>query len=174
MSVTVAVLRGINVGGRHSLPMAELRALLERLGAIAPRTYIQSGNAVFGGTVSPRAISGGIEAQMGFRPHVLCLSLTEYEAILADCPYGAEGDADGKTVHVWFTDGVPGPLGPDVTELAGPSEAVKLTDGAAYLLAPEGIGRSKLAARMDRALGVPATARNWRTCCAIRDMARAL
>ena len=47
MTVQIALLRGINVGGHNTLPMADFRKLLERLGAQSCKTYIQSGNAVF-------------------------------------------------------------------------------------------------------------------------------
>ncbi|MDF0601951.1 DUF1697 domain-containing protein [Psychromarinibacter sp. C21-152] len=172
--ITVALLRGINVGGRSSLPMGELRTMLGRLGAGPVATYIQSGNVAFRGAIPADAISDAIEAEKGFRPHVLCLSLDDYEAILAANPYRDAAAADGKAVHVVFLDGPPQALSEEVLALATPSEAVAVADRAAYLLAPEGIGRSKLAARLERALGVPATARNWTSARKIADMARGL
>jgi len=52
------------------------------------------------------------------------------------------------------------------------SEEIALIDNVFYQHAPDGIGRSKLAARVERLLGVGATARNWRTVSKIGEMAR--
>ena len=56
MTVGIALLRGINVGGSGKLPMAELRAIMEKLGARAIETYIQSGNAVYEGVITSYSI----------------------------------------------------------------------------------------------------------------------
>lgn len=172
--VTVALLRGINVGGKNSLPMAELRLMLGRLGACSVATYIQSGNVAFTGTIPADAIAGAVEAGKGFRPHVLCLPLAEYQAVMVANPFADAAAADGKAVHVWFLDGAPHALGDATLSLAKKTEDVAVAGHAAYLLAPDGIGRSKLAARLEAALGVPATARNWTSVCKIADMAEGL
>ncbi|WP_425050944.1 DUF1697 domain-containing protein [Psychromarinibacter sp. S121] len=169
--VSVALLRGINVGGRNSLPMAELRDLLAGLGAEDCRTYIQSGNAAFRGDVTAAAISDAIETAKGFRPHALVLPLDVYRAVLDACPYSAEGEDDGKSVHVYFADGTPVPPDDRTLALATHNETLTVTEHAAYLHAPDGIGRSKLAARLDKALGVPVTARNWKTAQAVLALA---
>lgn len=172
--VTIVLLRGINVGGKTSLPMADLRAVAEELGAGEVRTYIQSGNLACTGQITSTALSDALETKRGIRPHVLTLSLPEYETILKANPFTAEGDRDGKAVHVWFLDGAPTPLTDETLALATETEAVEVAGRAAYLLAPDGIGRSKLAAKLEKALGTPATARNWNSAIAIRDMAREL
>ncbi|HUH11498.1 MAG TPA: DUF1697 domain-containing protein, partial [Longimicrobiales bacterium] len=71
--VHIALLRGINVGGRHRLPMAALTALFEEAGCAAVRTYIQSGNVVFGApdvvaAALPGVVGAAIERDLGFRP----------------------------------------------------------------------------------------------------------
>ena len=170
MSVSVLLLRGINVGGRNALPMAELRAILEGLGAEDVATYIQSGNAVFRGDVTAEAVADGIEAAKGFRPQALVMSCERLEKVMAANPFSKEGEADGKSVHVWFFAGAPKALEDETLALAAPSERVEVTGEAAYLHAPDGIGRSKLAATLEKALGVPATARNWRTVMAIAKL----
>lgn len=170
MSVSVLLLRGINVGGRNALPMAELRAILEGLGAQDVATYIQSGNAVFRGEVSAEAIADGIERARGFRPRALVLSAEELVEVIAANPFAEEGAAEGKSVHAWFFEGEPTPLDGKVLALAAANERVEVIDKAAYLHAPDGIGRSKLAEKLEKALGVPATARNWRTVMAIAKL----
>lgn len=170
MSISVLLLRGINVGGRNALPMAELRALLEGLGAEDVATYIQSGNAVFRGEVTAEAVSDKIEAAKGFRPQALVMSRDRLAKVMAANPFPEEGAAEGKSVRVWFVEGKPQPLNEETRGLAATSERIEVTDKAAYLHAPEGIGRSKLAAKLEKALGVPATARNWRTVEAIAKL----
>jgi uncharacterized protein (DUF1697 family) len=67
------------------------------------------------------------------------------------------------------------PQHPDLatlTSLKQTNEQFKLIENVFYLYAPDGIGRSKLAERIEKALGVAATARNWRTVCQIMAMAK--
>ena len=181
----VALLRGINVGGRNVLPMAGLRALLEQLGLRDVRTYIQSGNALFTLTVQDDQVAGdeagagpiadaalaelaqrigeAIEAGHGFAPRVLLLRAEDLVRALAGTPY-PEAQDEPKTVHLFFL--AETPTDPDLASLESLQRERErfLLDGRVFFLhTPGGIGRSKLAARVETALGVPATARNART-----------
>jgi len=177
MNTYIALFRGINVGGNNPLPMKGLVTLLEQLGLKEVRTYIQSGNVVFDtARAEPNAVAGDIRqaiaARYGFAPQVLILEARELEQAMAGNPY-PEGDADPKSVHLTFLDAVPSH--PDLETLAAlrkSSERFTLQDKVFYLHAPEGIGRSKLAARVEKCLGVPGTARNWRSVCRIAELAR--
>ena len=161
------LLRGINVGGAGKLKMADLRALLERLGGARVQTYIQSGNVVFLGPEYAGAfeaqVADAIERAHGFRPRVLMIAEPDFRAIVAGYPYPEAFDLP-KTGHVWFLSGPATPDGAAMTGLAADSERFEITDRALYLHAPDGIGRSKLAERAERLLGVAATARNLNTC----------
>ncbi|MBF9031214.1 DUF1697 domain-containing protein [Rhodobacterales bacterium HKCCE3408] len=167
----VLLLRGVNVGGHGKLPMGELRAILKALGAQDVATYIQSGNAVFRGDLTATEISAAIEDAMGFRPHALVLPAETLAAVIAANPFAEALQTNDRAVHAWFCDGPPAPLSDEIRALAGPSEDVAVSGDVCYLLAPDGIGRSKLAERLERALEVPATARNWRTVRALAAMA---
>lgn len=163
MMRSVALLRGINVGGKHRLPMTDLVAIFAGLGHTGIHTYIQSGNVVFDHAVPADAatITRAIEEAHGFAPHVLVLDAAAWRAVIAANPYPAGG---GKALHVFFFDTAPD--APDRTKLEAlksPTEAFTLGASALYLNAPEGIGRSKLAAGVEKALGVPVTARNGNT-----------
>jgi uncharacterized protein (DUF1697 family) len=163
----VALFRGINVGGRHPLPMRELTGILGELGLSAVRTYIQSGNVVFVGEVPDRqalarGISAGVEEAHGFAPAVLLLSAAEFAAAAAGNPY-PEGESEPKSLHVGFLAAEPSPRLEMLEEYRGPRERYALLGRVFYLHAPDGIGRSRLATRIERALGVPTTMRNWRT-----------
>lgn len=168
MNTWIALFRGINVGGNNILPMADLRTLLEDLGAQAVRTYIQSGNAVFKHELEDRkvlgaAIRAGVRERHEFDPQVKLLRKDELETAIAENPY-PEGDADPKSVHLWFlTEEADDPDIDALTALKADSERYTLRDWVFYLHAPDGIGRSKLAEKVERHLGVAATARNWRT-----------
>jgi uncharacterized protein (DUF1697 family) len=177
MTAYVALLRGINVGGNSSLPMKELIAALEEAGARRVRTYIQSGNAVFESSEPNQArlaerISSEIRRRRGFEPHVHLLTVDALADAIAGNPFPEAASAP-TTLHVGFLS-VP-PPSPDLEKLSAlrkESERFRLSGSLFYLHAPEGVGRSKLAANAERLLGVPMTVRNWRTVCKVMDMAR--
>ena len=177
--IYIALLRGINVGGRHALPMKELAALLEDLGARNVKTYIQSGNAILRSEEEDMALlSGKITAEIrkrrGFEPDVLLLESEDIEEAISANPFpGAESEP--KTLHLGFLASTPS--SPDIEALEGlkkASERFRLRDKVFYLHAPEGVGRSKLAAGAERLLGVSMTVRNWRTVCKIQELAQEL
>ena len=175
----IALFRGINVGGAHSLPMKELAALLERLGALNVKTYIQSGNVVFQHKEKNCAqlgskISTAVKKQRGFEPVVLVLGVKELERAISGNPF-PEGELEPATLHVGFL--ASAPKKPDLETLESlrrESERFLLKGCCFYLHAPEGVGRSKLAARTEKLLGVSMTDRNWRTVCKIRELAKEL
>jgi len=174
MTAFVALLRGINVGGKNILPMKEFRELLTTLGCTDVATYIQSGNAVFkhsGNSVEvSELISTTIEKGFGFRPSVMVLTADDFNAVAATSPFSAEA-AEPKFLHVWFMQELAANANTvRMNEIASADEKYLLTDSAVYLFAPNGIGRSKLAAGMEKCLGVQATARNWRTVGKIGEM----
>jgi uncharacterized protein (DUF1697 family) len=179
MQTFIALFRGINVGGNTILPMRDLVGVLEGLGLENVKTYIQSGNMVFQSAPTnaadlSRKISAAIEKAHGLSPQVLLLGLKELEVAIAANPF-PQGEGEPKSLHLFFLDGVP--RQPDLETLANiktKSEQFKLINKVFYLYAPDGIGRSKLAARVEKALGVMVTARNWRTVNEVMSIAREL
>lgn len=182
MHTWIALLRGINVGGANRLPMAELRDELSRLGFEDPATYIASGNVVFGADDDPDAdhaaalagrIATTIETHHGFRPRVLVLPAAGFREAMEANPF-PEAESEPKTLHLYFLAGQPVDVdAPALEAVASPTERWKLGDHVLYLHTPDGLGRSKLAARLESLLGVPATARNWRTVTRVWEMAAA-
>ncbi|MDP0500687.1 MAG: DUF1697 domain-containing protein [Verrucomicrobiota bacterium JB022] len=175
METYVAWLRGINVGGANKLPMKELQQLLTELGLLEVKTYIQSGNAAFRAAEADRAvleqrITEAIRLQYEFTPQVMVLTAGQLEEAARRNPF-PEAEADHKTLHLSFLAATP--TEPELDKLEavrGENERFQLIDRVFYLHAPGGIGRSKLAERVERCLGVPATSRNWRTVCQMREI----
>ena len=180
MKICIALLRGINVGGKNLLPMKELLAMLGDLGARNIKTYIQSGNAVFvskdkNTSQLANQIRAEIKKRRGFDPHVLLLEFEDMERVIQHNPFPAEAEADPKALHAGFL--AAAPERPDLKtleSLKSDSERFRLIGKVFYLFAPEGVGRSKLAAKAERLLGVPMTDRNWRTVVTLWQMAQEL
>ncbi|HEV8702390.1 MAG TPA: DUF1697 domain-containing protein [Candidatus Polarisedimenticolia bacterium] len=176
MTTWIALFRGINVLGNNPLPMKSLKTLLEKSGCREVRTYIQSGNVVFQSPPSdPRSVerrlSKAVERSHGFAPHVLALTRDDLEKAAAGNPF-PEAAANHRSVHVFFL-----AAPPDKPDTAGldrlrTTERFALKGRYFYLHTPDGFGKSKLAARAERLLGVPATARNWRTVATLIEMTR--
>ncbi len=173
MTVYVALLRGVNVGGAGKLPMADFRALLSGLGLQGVETYIQSGNAVFH---SDRAapdleaeIRDAIATQFGFAPDTFVLPGDEILAALTDHPFAG---ADPQRVHVCFLRTTPQPDDAALRALAQPGDGWHIGPRRFTLHTPGGYGTSTLADRLPRLLPAPMTARNLRTIAALADRVR--
>ncbi|MGW5657017.1 DUF1697 domain-containing protein [Streptomyces humi] len=171
MTTYAALLRGINVGGRKKLPMAELRGLLTGLGYESVQTYLQSGQAVFacghGDAESLAAeVTKAIEGRFGFSVDVLVRDHAYLKAVAEACPFPA-AELEARQLHVTYFSG---PLAPerfaDLDPAAHLPEEFRLGDRALYLYAPDGLGRSRLAEALSRPRinkGLIATTRNWNT-----------
>ena len=178
MDTYIALLRGINVGGNNMIKMADLARLMEANGCAGVRTYIQSGNAVFRSSSSDaerlaKKIAGAIAKLRGFEPRVLVLAAAELERAAAANPF-PEAAREPKTVHLFFL--AAKPAKPDlkaIEELRTKTERFALKGRVFYMHTPDGLGKSKLATRAERLLGVEATARNWNTVMALLEMVSA-
>ena len=177
MKTWIALLRGINVVGRRTLLMKDLAAIFERGGFESVRTYIQSGNVVFEsarGTAPTLAAEIGalIEKKSGFRPHVIVLSVAALERAIRGNPF-PQADADHKSLHLFFLSRRP--ARPDLEALARLKvgrEAFELKESVFYLYTPHGFPQCALHDKVERFLGVEATARNWRTANQLLSMSR--
>jgi uncharacterized protein (DUF1697 family) len=177
MATHIALLRGINVGGRNKVAMADLRGVVAGLGHTGVSTYIQSGNVLFTSDEADtealgRALEEAITARLGVKPSVIVLSCEQLARVVRDNPYADEPNS--KLVHAVFFRG-PVPPGSAEAIEAGQQRAAERgsgQDGAQiagstlFVHTPDGFGRSELALYL---LGRPAspcaagTARNWST-----------
>jgi uncharacterized protein (DUF1697 family) len=178
----VALLRGINVGGRNKVAMADLRAVMTSLGHADVATYIQSGNVVFSTAQADNAalaaaIESAIAEACGVAPHVVVVSRAELAALARANPYPAEDNL--KNVHVVFLAEDPGPGQAEAVADAsrraaekGSRDTAEFVGRALFLHTPDGFGRSVLAELLARANGPMAaraagTARNLATVTAL-------
>lgn len=179
MPTHVALLRGINLGGKNRVAMADLRALVSELGHTAVSTYIQSGNVLFtappgaGPTQIADAMTGAIAAKLGVTAPVVVLARDELAAIITANPFPDE--TDHKRVHAVVLNEPPGQdLLDRIDDAAsraaakGARDAVRAAGRTLYLHTPAGYGNSDLSAAVLRIVsspkaGVTGTARNWAT-----------
>jgi len=168
MTVYAALLRGINVGGHHKVPMADLRAVFEAHGASEVSTYIQSGNIVFASDASEAELSselsGAIEERFGFPVPLVLRDASELASAGQEHPLAHLG-VEEKLTHVVFLTAAPSKAAAtaaDFTSYAPDELVVRGRD--VYVAYPNGSGRSKLTLDViERQLGGPATGRNWLT-----------
>lgn len=164
----VILLRGINVGGKHRLPMADLKNYLLAIGAKNVSTYIQSGNAIVEADsktakVMSHQLTEHIEHEHGFRPFVMVIAASQFKKMIAQNPFPQAAN-DPKSLHFFFlTTPTKSVDQAKLVELCSPTEQFLLAEQVFYLYAPDGIGRSKLAEKADKLLGVATTARNLNT-----------
>jgi uncharacterized protein (DUF1697 family) len=179
MTTWIALLRGVNVGGSHTLPMKRLREILAELGFADVATYIQSGNCVFRSATGSAAqvgkrIADAIAAEFDFRPSVFVLSRDVFKTAIGGNPF-ARRTEDPKFVHLFFlADPVRTLDESAMRALAAPGDDFALVGKVFYLLTPAGIGRSKLAEKLGKFLPVDMTGRNLRSVMKIAELARAV
>lgn len=146
--------------------MKELSAILGDLGCENVETYIQSGNVVFRSHKKQKdklaeEIGQRILKKFKFEPKVLLLDVKGLKNAIKSNPFD---NKDARALHFFFLDSLS--TAPDLERLEAlktESEKFKLNRTVFYLYAPDGIGRSKLVANVEKCLGAPVTARNWNT-----------
>ncbi len=157
--------------------MAELRDALTNDGFADVCTYIQSGNIVLAsvdgldsGTVSAR-IRAVIGDRFGFSPSVWAITRDQFDQAVEANPF-PQAETDPKLVHFVFTAGSPAPSTLDeLRSLAVPGEEAEVDGDVIYLFTPHGLGRSKMAAAVNKVSQTDTTARNYRSVKAIQELA---
>ncbi len=176
----VALLRGINLAGKNKVAMADLRALVTRLGHEDVSTYIQSGNVLFTAVpadadpvVMGQALGAAITDSLGVTAPVVVISRDELAQLIADNPFPDEPDP--RCVHAVLLSEPPSgeltsKLDAAVAKAAakGARDEIKVIGRTLYLHTPDGFGNSDLAVAVMRIVSAPkagltGTARNWAT-----------
>jgi uncharacterized protein (DUF1697 family) len=168
MTRYAALMRAVNVGGKGSLPMADVRDMLAKAGFEDPQTLLASGNAVLGSNLAPREIEArfeaALEARFGLGTDVLVRDLGDLERVQAENPFPEFAAAQPSRFLVYFLRGdVAGELA-DLRPFCAFGEEIAVGPRCLYLCYPEGSGTSKLSgATIERKLKVRGTGRNWNT-----------
>lgn len=173
MTIYIAFLRGINVGGHNKIKMAELRRNFEAMGFTRVQTYIQSGNVLFESGEKEqfirKHIEHKIEAVFGYAINVVLRTSTELEQITKKSRFSkeaisnAEASSKGESQYVALLQEDPSTEGVERLSSFRTEEEDFLIEGREiYLLFSNSIRNSKLANNLQK-LNVPATVRNWKT-----------
>jgi uncharacterized protein (DUF1697 family) len=170
MTVWIALLRGINVGGNKQIKMAALKTLLESLDLRGVQTLLQSGNVVFETEQADpdqlnRQIEAGIKETFGFHSAVILRTRKQLRQITEKHPFANDQLAEAGKAVVMFLQNEP-----DAKNLenlrnshSGPEE-YHLNGQELYLYYTDGMGRSKLTnALIEKKLQTTGTVRNWNT-----------
>ncbi len=172
----VALLRGINVGGKNKLPMKDLCAMFAAAGCTEVRNYIQSGNIVFKADPPlardlPDLITSGIAGRFGFTVPVVLRSAEEMRTIPLQNPLLGDGENPGE-LAVCFLLGVPAPARVAALDPhRSPPDAFVVHGREIYLRCPNGFAETKLTTGyFDSKLATVSTFRNWRTVLTLVEM----
>ncbi|WP_042163111.1 DUF1697 domain-containing protein [Paenibacillus gorillae] len=173
MTLYVALLRGINVGGHNKIKMADLREALKELGLSGVQTYIQSGNVIFASADNEALLRERIEQQIykvfGLTIKVIIRSYSELRQIADNCPFTeqqiaeAEASSEGECLYVSML--LQEPAAERIQKLQTidlQKDQFHIAGNNIYLLYQKSIRNSKLSVQVEK-LGVPSTVRNWKT-----------
>jgi uncharacterized protein (DUF1697 family) len=174
MTVYVILFRG--VGGATQLPVKPLREKLTEAGLKNVATYINSGNAVVKSRLSQDKVVALIAKVcakgIGFEKAVYAPTAEEWNALIANNPF-PNAVSDPKSIHAAWLAAEPDKANVEaIRAYAVEGERIEVVGNVAYLHTPHGFGRCKMAEQFDKRIGVPNTARNWRTVLALRDLAK--
>lgn len=184
MTVYIALLRGINVGGKNIIKMADLKRVFESIGFCEVKTYIQSGNVLFKSNDVEESlcnkIEHEIEAVFGIAVKVILRTSTELEQIILNCPFSkdevieAEASSEVETLYAALMKH--NPLKEKIERLdvyRNESDKYQIIGREVYLLFHRSIRNSKLANNLYK-LDVPITVRNWKTLSKLNELAKTM
>ena len=170
MYTFISILRGINVSGQKIIKMDDLRKLYEGLNFTNVRTYIQSGNVIFGHTLQDlKHLEMQIEEQIlqkfGFQVPVMVKEINDLKNIVKENPYSDFKEEGLSKLHVTFLGEKPDQIYIDkIKEREYNPDQFIIIGKAVYLFCPNGYGQTKLTNNFfENKLKVKATTRNWRT-----------
>jgi uncharacterized protein (DUF1697 family) len=174
----VALLRAVNVGGTGIIKMADLKAICEGLGFGNVKTLLQSGNVVFTAKGSDKSVArklaDAIEKSHSFRPAIMVRTADEIDDAMKRNPFKAEEKNDpAHLVAIFMADPPTSGAKERIAAVKVATERLHLSGRELHAHYASGQGTSKVTnAVLERALGVPATARNWNTVTKLLALAR--
>lgn len=170
MASYVALLRAVNLAGKNTISMSDLRAVATKLKLGEPRTLLASGNLLFesgakSSAVLEKQLETALARELELVTPVVVRSAAEWRAAIADNPFSAEARKAPGQLLLMPLKGAPVKGGlTTLTQAIVGRERVKAVGSCLYLVYPDGVGRSKLtSALIEKKIGVAGTARNWNT-----------
>ena len=178
MPVIIGLLRGVNVGGSHLVPMQQLRDLCCSLGLQDVKTYLQSGNLIFSTKernidAAAKKLETALEQKFGFRVDVIVRTAEQLKDVIAANPFAKRREVAPNKLHVVF-------LGNElstetkkaIAALQPDKEELRFGGRELYIYFPDGMGQSKFMPRVTRLLKNSGTARNWNTVTKLLEIAK--
>ena len=175
-TVYLVLFRG--VGGKTQLPVEVLREKLNEAGFENVATYINSGNAIVRSRLSRKQVVATIaelcRKEFAFDKAIFAPTLAEWDDLIARNPFAKAAANAPTTVHAALLESTPKKEHIErVRACAVKGEEIEVIDRVAYLHTPHGFGRSKMAEKFDKWIGVANTARNWNTVLKLAELGRA-
>lgn len=177
----ISLLRGINVGGRNKIKMADLRKLYEQLGHEDVETYIQSGNVIFKSkqsdvTLLENQIKEQILADYGYHISIIIKKADLIKTVIESNPYLQGRNEEIKLLCVTFLSGIPNPeLVNQIKDFKYKEDEFIIQNDHVFLFTPGGYGKTKLSNNFfEKKLKVSATTRNWKTVLKLQEMVNLL
>lgn len=175
MKTYITLLRGINVSGKNSLKMDDLKYLCTQIGLTNVATYIQSGNIIFTSDLDLEIINTKIQesilTQFGFEIPAITILLNQFEDILNQNPFNEP--AELSQLYITYLHSTPDiVLFEQIEKKKAGEEKIQLKNSVVYINVPNGYGKTKLTnALIESKLKMTATTRNWRTSLKILEIA---
>lgn len=182
MAVYIALLRGINVGGKNIIKMAELKRVFESIGLYEVKTYIQSGNVLFKSNEAEEFLCNKIEHEIevvfGISVKIILRTAKELEQIILSCPFSkdeiTEAETLSKVESLYVALLKHNPLKEKIESIdvyRSESDKYHISGREVYLLFQNSIRNSKLASNLHK-LDVLTTVRNWKTLSKLAELAK--
>jgi uncharacterized protein (DUF1697 family) len=178
MTIQIALIRGINVGGHQAVAMSDLRDLLTQLGFDGSRSLLQSGNLIFRcsariGAELESLLEMEAEKRLGLRADFLIRNAKEWGQVVARNPFRKEAERDPSHLVVMFLKSAADAKDVKAVQAAiAGRETIRADGRQLYIVYPDGIGKSRLTnALIEKKLGIRGTARNWNTVLKIAALA---
>jgi uncharacterized protein (DUF1697 family) len=181
MKTYLSILRGINVGGKNTIKMADLRKCFENAGFKNVDIYIQSGNIVFQDKnhtdkQMKEKVEKIIKDHFRLTVPVLIRNEKDWKVVLENNPFLKMKDINHDKLHVTFLSDEPDSeyLG-KIKDLKFDPDQFVISGRTVYLYCPEGYGNTKINNTFfEKKLNLTATTRNWRTVNELMRMAEAI
>jgi uncharacterized protein (DUF1697 family) len=170
MTIQIALLRAVNVGGRGAVAMSDLRDFIAALGFKEARSLLQSGNLVFdagwqAGPALERLLEREAAKRLALRTDFFVRNAKELEAIVSENPFRKEArDDPGHLVVMFLKEAADVDAVEALRAAIKGREVIRVAGRHLYVVYPDGIGRSRLTnAVIEGKLGTRGTGRNWNT-----------